>query len=127
MPSDGPMSDDETVLRALADIREPAVPGADLWAEFLLALALGLLLALAVSALLRLVLAPRPTKPRPLSDRIAEAQALPDEARLVALARLARESGTTLPDDLRTALYRPLADAEAVAVAARLEAALPRT
>jgi len=120
----GPMSKDDVVLKALADIRRPAVSEAALWSEALLALGIGLLLALVVAALLRLAIEPRAATETPLAERVSATVLLPVSARLAALARLARESGTAIPDDTRTALYRPTPEAELAGHASRLEAAL---
>ena len=115
------MSEDDVVLKALADIRQPPVSEGALWAEALLALAIGLLLALAVAALLRLATEPRTARQKSMSERIA---ALPPTGRLAALAHLARETDTPVPEDIRAALYRPTPEADLARHASRLEAAL---
>ena len=95
-----------------------------MWAETLMAFGIGAILALAVAALVRFATEPRRGRRRPLADRIAEAKALPRGARLIALARLARETGTPLPEDIRDALYRALPEAEETVLSSRLETAL---
>ena len=118
------MSEDNIVLKALADIRRPSVPEGALWSEALFALGIGLLLALAVAALLRLATEPRVPKEVPLAERVSALAALPISVRLAALARLAQESETSIPDDTRAALYRPTPEADLADHASRLEAAL---
>ncbi len=115
-----PVSDD-IVLNALADIRQPSLFGGALWSEALLALGIGMVLALAVAAILRIASEPRAAKQRPIGERIAALADLSLSGRLAALARLAQENGTPLPEDIRTALYRPMPESELAGYVNRLE------
>ncbi len=119
-----PMSEDDIVLKALADIRWPPVSESALWSEALLALGLGLVLALAVAALLRLATEPRAPVRVPMGARVADAAGLPLPERLATLAALARDTGITVPDDIRAALYRPAPETELADHASRLETVL---
>ena len=72
--------------------------------DVMLALGLGLLLAALVLTLAAPLLSRRVRRPS-LSGRISDAASLPEGERLLALARIARERGVTLPDETRAALY----------------------
>ncbi len=116
------MSDDDVVLRSLVDIREPGMAYAVIWGELLLAFGLGLVVALLVAAALSLVLRERKAAGPDLDERLAALRNLPDGARALALARLAREMGYALPDETRMALYRPGGRVDADALEAALAA-----
>lgn len=91
----------------VASLHPPRLPEAFTtpgWDDMLAAFGFGLILA----ALVLIVIAPmlRQRTPRPpLSARIAAAEALPAEERLLALTRLLSERGGALPADQRDALY----------------------
>ena len=74
------------------------------WDDLLSMFGLGLLLAVAVLTLFAPILRKR-VPPPSLSSRIKAAADLPEQERLLALARLLGERGGSLPEDLRHALY----------------------
>jgi hypothetical protein len=94
----------------LRPIRLPVPTEAEAWADGLLAFGLGLLAALAVYGLLRLVLARRADPRRRLRNEIAATRRLAAAERHVALAWLAaRElpAGAEPRPALEAGLYRP--------------------
>lgn len=123
------MSEDAAALRGLVDIRFPPLTPAQEGADMLLALGLGILLALLLALIARLVTVPRIRRAKPFSARLAQARHLPERERLLALARLSREAGD-LPDalarDLREALYRPGASLDLPALERAIAAASSR-
>ena len=78
---------------ALRPVRWPITTEAEAYADGLLAFGLGLLAAVAVYGLLRLVLARRADPRRRLRHELATARGLAPAERLLALARLARALG----------------------------------
>ncbi|MCY0096495.1 hypothetical protein [Hoeflea ulvae] len=120
------MADDavsaETMLVGLQDIRLPAEAPGGLAAELIAVIGLGLVLALAVSVLLKLVTRPppKPAAELALADRIAALAALPEEDRALALLSLIRATAPDALPGLRASLYRRGGFPEA----ARLEAVL---
>lgn len=91
----------------VADLHPPRLPAAFIdtgWQDLLAAFGLGLFLAALAFALLRPLLTPRPRR-EGVAARLARLAALPPDERLLGQLRLAAETGTPLPDDLRAALY----------------------
>lgn len=104
------MMDPTHLATDLRPIRWPIPTEPEAWADGLLAFGLGLLAALALYGLLRLVLARRADPRRRLRHEIAAARALAPPERHLALARLAaRELPLTsaLRPELEAGLYRP--------------------
>lgn len=98
------------LAQALRPIRWPVPTESEAWADALLAFGLGLLAALAVYGLLRLVLARREDPRRRLRSEIAAARALAPAERHLVLARLAaRELAVAVEPRpvLEAGLYRP--------------------
>lgn len=93
----------------VAELHPPRLPAAFIdtgWQDLLAAFGLGLLLAALAFVLLAPLLKPRPRR-ESVAARLARLAALPAEERLLGQLRLAAETGTALPDDLRAALYGP--------------------
>jgi hypothetical protein len=91
----------------VADLHPPRLPAdfiATGWQDLLAAFGLGLLFAALAFALLRPLLQPRP-RGESVRARLARLSALPPEDRLLGQLRLAADTGTPLPEDLRAALY----------------------
>ncbi|ETX28668.1 hypothetical protein [Roseivivax isoporae] len=99
---------EEAMLAGLRDIRLPASAAGGAPAEMLAALAVGLALALLAGLALRAVTARRPVaRGTGLRQAVAEAAALPDETRRLALLHLLRDHAPGRHAELRAALYRP--------------------
>jgi len=91
----------------VADLHPPRLPAdfiATGWPDLLAAFGLGLLLAAVVAALLVPLLRPRRRRESVVA-RLARLGELPPDERLLGQLRLAAATGTSLPDDLRAALY----------------------
>lgn len=91
----------------LQDIRLPAEAPGGLAAELLAVVGIGLVLALAVSVLLKVFMRPprKPAADPPLADRIAAFAPLPDEERALALLLLIQAKAPEALPALRKALY----------------------
>lgn len=121
------MSDVEQALNGLIDIREPMRNSVEQVAELLIAFGLGLVIALLIVGVMR-VLAIRPVAHEmTYSQRIEVAAELPPDKRLVALAAVYREARAARcgepmleAEGLQEALYRPAASFDVE----RFEAAL---
>lgn len=93
----------------VADLHPPRLPAAFIdtgWQDLLAAFGLGLVLAALAFALLAPLLKPRPRR-ESVATRLDRLAALPPGDRLVGQLRLAAETGTALPGDVRAALYGP--------------------
>jgi hypothetical protein len=92
----------------VADLHPPRLPAdfvATGWADLLAAFGLGLLLAALAAALIGPMLRPRRRR-ESVAARLARFGRLPPEERLLGQLRLVEETGTTLPSEIRAALYR---------------------
>ncbi|MGQ0563889.1 MAG: hypothetical protein ACT4OK_02300 [Gemmobacter sp.] len=92
------------IVAALHPPRLPAAFTAPQWQDFLSAFGIGLLLAALILTVAAPALHRRPRAPR-LADRLRATGSLPRQERMVSLARLLAETGGTLPEDQRAALY----------------------
>jgi hypothetical protein len=91
----------------VADLHPPRLPAGFIdtgWQDLVAAFGIGLLLAALAFAVLAPLLKPRPRRAS-LAAHLARLKALPPEDRLLGHLALLRERGTTLPEDLRAALY----------------------
>ncbi|WP_395540501.1 hypothetical protein [Neotabrizicola sp. sgz301269] len=96
-----------TLEDLVAQLHPPRLPeefAALGWNDVLAAMGLGFVLAALLLTILGPLLRPRTRPPRPAA-LIARAARLPPQERLLALARLLSETGGTLPEDQRAALY----------------------
>ncbi len=94
----------------VAELHPPRLPAAFIdtgWQDLLAAFGLGLVLAALAVALLAPLLRPRPRR-ESVATRLDRLGALPPEDRLLGQLRLAAETGTALPEDVRAALYAPI-------------------
>lgn len=109
------------MLASLHDIRLPTEAAGGLLAEVAIAIALGLLSAVALGFVMPVFARRRRPEVEPsLNERVAALRHLPDEARAVALLHLMRSAAPeTLPED-RTTLYA----VDGFPTAAELETAL---
>lgn len=113
----------QAVKDGLQDIRLPPDAPGGMAAELLVAVALGLLLAVLLGQALRLVTVVRPAaRPPRLGQRIAALAPLPDEDRRLALLHLLKETDPAALARLSAALYRP----GGLPPAAEIEAELSR-
>ncbi|ABV92206.1 hypothetical protein Dshi_0458 [Dinoroseobacter shibae DFL 12 = DSM 16493] len=97
-----------TMLASLRDIHLPASAPGGVWAELCVAVGLAALAALVVAAVLRAFTVRRTGQgPVSLQDRVAALEALPDDARRVALLHVLRAYAPQRYADLRAALYKP--------------------
>ncbi|WP_370313801.1 hypothetical protein [Sagittula sp.] len=118
------MTPEELVSR-LAPVRVPADFARFGLQDALAAVALGLLVGVVLSVLLRALTAPRARTVADVRARIAALTHLPPQARVAGLAGLLRDMDETVPSEMSNALYDPNATTdpapleEAVLAAAR--------
>ncbi len=94
------------ILDVVRDLHPPRLPEAFAalgWPEVLSAFGLGLLLALAIHAVIRPVLTRRPRAV--LEPQLARLRTLPPQERLLAQARLLTRLGGTVPAEIKPLLY----------------------
>lgn len=98
----------DDLLAGLADIRLPAEAAGGLAAELFAALGLGLLLALAISAVLPLITKRKTVSSRrSVRERIKAARALPDSERTIALLHLLKEKRPEIAERMNKTIYAP--------------------
>ena len=97
------------LVAALRPVTKPVLTLSDLLADAVLSFAFGIAVALALAWLLRSVFSRRMTRRQKLDAEIAATRVLSSDERLLALARIARQSGieaVSIPG-LSQALYQP--------------------